>query len=422
MKISMKRILKTIPIAVFVIFLLNSIALGASDCWRFMNNDHDTLLIGEVIQITAENEGVEVVIRATSFIVGAYSMNPNAQLRPEIARVINVRPRHFNVGDYVVASLNQDGDRFRIAWGMFEVDSLDYRTLTINPQNRPELWEAHTDFINRGGGYGGQVIFARSESTIAHVEEHDQTLDVFTLIVAPLIAALAAAIVATLIGQALLNRASRRKDKIDVLKVFMSNYEAIKSNPVEIMPFEISREFDKAYKIIPIVFAQSKISRRLKRPNKVQTALEVWKETSLTPIKAGENLEKFLVSFADERKKEIETFLLSFVGDIEKEIEYFLRFLANENAEYRTQFPLACAKAKTIMMGRILYSISSKSESEFQKMMDGFPDEEKVYAKQAWNSLKAENGKRLTAHKLSLDALMRAMADEAGYKGVEFSL
>lgn len=164
----MKRILKIIPIVVFVFFALGSFASGASDCWRFMHNDHDTLLIGEIIQIISGDEDAEVVIRATSFIVSANNLHEDGirrQLRPYTARVINIRLGHtMNVGDYVIASLNQyeNENRFVVAWGIFPVDSLNFQSLTISPENPSETSEMHTYFVN-SGGRGGQVIFAGEE-------------------------------------------------------------------------------------------------------------------------------------------------------------------------------------------------------------------------------------------------------------------
>ena len=209
----MRRALKSILSIVLICLMLNPLALGASDCWRFMSNDHDTLLIGEIIQITAEDESVELTIQATSFIVSETSFVGDErrfarrQLQPEIARVVNIRPDRFYVGDYVLASLNRDGNRFRVAWGLFHVDSLDYQTLTINPENRPELWERHTAFVNSGGGYGGEVIFATDARTLGQAFLHwinEHSFYIFTLLAIILIP-----LVAIWLGKKLLHKTNR---------------------------------------------------------------------------------------------------------------------------------------------------------------------------------------------------------------------
>ena len=171
----MKRVIKIATITIFLLSMLNSTVFGASACWRFMHNDHDTLLLGEIIEIIAMDDDVEIVIQAESFIVSANSLHENAamrQLRPQIARVINFHsPDRFHIGDYVIASLNREGDRFVVAWGMFEVDSLDYRTLTVGPaESSDRTWMEFTTFVNRGG-HGGQVIAAGTETctTILHL-------------------------------------------------------------------------------------------------------------------------------------------------------------------------------------------------------------------------------------------------------------
>ena len=170
---AVRSILRIILVTISMFFVFNSSASGACCCWRFMHNDHDTLLIGEIIQIISGDNDVELIIRATSFIVSANSLHRNSvsrQIWPELARVGNIRLDHsLAVGDYVIASLNwhESENHFRVAWGLYPVDSLNFQTLTISPNNPSNTSEMHTDFVN-SGGHGGQVIFAGEEITNGH--------------------------------------------------------------------------------------------------------------------------------------------------------------------------------------------------------------------------------------------------------------
>jgi hypothetical protein len=127
-------------------FILSSSALGASDCYRFTHNDHDVLLIGEVI----ETNETEFVISPEYFIVSAGEINvgsPRRQLQPDIARVMHgvQDPDLFQTGDYVIASLYQNEAVFEWAWGIYRVDSLDWQILTVSAGSNSEFF---TNFVN----------------------------------------------------------------------------------------------------------------------------------------------------------------------------------------------------------------------------------------------------------------------------------
>jgi len=179
-----------------MVFAIQSVSVyGGTPCNHFTHNNHDTLLIGEVIEV---NEYV-VVIKSAGFIISAGLMHHEGrdtrpphgiermlrqeaarQLRPEIARVyrrnhpeIGWLPpswmEYFRVGDYVIASLNRnhEGDGFIDAWGIYTVDSLDYQALQVYARDSgfadspysffAGLSGMFTEFVN-SRGYGGYFI------------------------------------------------------------------------------------------------------------------------------------------------------------------------------------------------------------------------------------------------------------------------
>ena len=144
----MKQIFRCIILAILAFFIVSPIAFGGDGPWRFMHNDHDTLLVGEIIALDED----ELVIQASDFVVNING--GREQLRPEIARVVHDGSLQieFQVGDYVIASLNQAGDVFHWAWGIHRVDSLDLESLTVETMS-PETSAMYTDFVNSGGRF-----------------------------------------------------------------------------------------------------------------------------------------------------------------------------------------------------------------------------------------------------------------------------
>ena len=154
----MKRYFQIGMIMVMVSLLSTTTVFGMEDLTRlFMGNYHDTLVIGEVTSI---DDG-EVVIEVEDYIVSAHSVEAGAegrQVRPEVARVSGALDwlADLEVGDYVIASLDQSEDAFVVAWGIFKVDSLDYETLHVEAETTL-LSALYTDFVNRGGVYSYEV-------------------------------------------------------------------------------------------------------------------------------------------------------------------------------------------------------------------------------------------------------------------------
>jgi len=190
---SVIHMLKKIVASIIVIamFILVLPALAAAPDSRFMSNDHDALVIGEIIAI--END--MTVIRSVDFIVSTRSMPPiREQLRPEIVRVdLSQIDMDFYIDNYVIVSLDHIyDDIFRVAWGIYKVSSLDYQTLIVNAAPSDfalemgidtnyfsQMSAMFTDFVNSGGRYnefaGTQQILIRryngEETVIWEMEE-----------------------------------------------------------------------------------------------------------------------------------------------------------------------------------------------------------------------------------------------------------
>ncbi len=117
-------------------------ALAADSLYRFMHNDHDALVIGEVKTINGDT----LVIDVEKSIISKRDLNINAirkQLSIKSARITGVHGYSLfckdigepgempKVGDYVLASLDKKGTSFAIAYGLYKVDGTDYKTLSV---------------------------------------------------------------------------------------------------------------------------------------------------------------------------------------------------------------------------------------------------------------------------------------------------
>lgn len=160
MKISLRY--RVVLILCGLLMLCTSV-FAADQLYRFMHNDHDVLIIGEITKI--DETGVK--IRAVKGITSAKGLNkncPKKQLKLSEAKIIlpfgymgfhneNGEP---HVGDYVLVSLEKVGNDFKVAWGAYKVNSLDYKNLSVVLPENAEVWSkmeaaAVETFINSDG-------------------------------------------------------------------------------------------------------------------------------------------------------------------------------------------------------------------------------------------------------------------------------
>ena len=195
---------------VVAVVALSTAVFGGTPCAHFTHNRHDTLLIGEIIAIGDE----VLVIRPAGFIVSAGTRHQDGAgnyirsdrevarylrreaarlLRPELAVVYINYPNQWwptwaarlRVGEYVIASLNlnQESDGFSVAWGIYRIDSLDYRTLRVDAVCFAGSYDYYTEFVN-SRGYGGYFIPAGEEPPGAWLRSFTNTVMVMGAAVA----------------------------------------------------------------------------------------------------------------------------------------------------------------------------------------------------------------------------------------------
>jgi len=166
-------------------------AYAADAEYRFTHNDHDTLIIGKITELSNET----MVIQAVDYIISARDLNVNdkrKQLRPEVVKLTSDSVKQLNevlqpgvlsklgVGDSVVASLNKKSDEYSIAWGLFKSDSTDYKTLSVEAYNGM-MSAMIKDFINSGGKYT-EFAFDGQTNTVYRIETGEDNTQKRTVI------------------------------------------------------------------------------------------------------------------------------------------------------------------------------------------------------------------------------------------------
>jgi len=207
-----------------------------------------------------------------------------------------------------------------------------------------------------------------------------------------------AAVVAVCVGQILQYRARRREDKIDILKTFMGNRKALSEMFIVPLTQETSREYVRSYNLIPIVFGKQK---------KVMSALMAWENTHPKPQEEGEKMKNLLTSLTDNSANTVKDFLGSHGSEV---------------AKYWRNVSLSHTDKVAIDMAQAFRSLTMENAMKLISLIDTFPRQDKDEIQNFWNSLKIENENRIEMHKASLETLIRAMADEVGYKNAQFAL
>ena len=139
----------------------------------FTGNAHDALLIGEIISV----DEVSITVTSIEFIVSAYNACGGfyrEQIQPDTVRVIkNEEMHYFDVGHYVLASLNQEDDVFIVANGIYEIELVELQDFTVwHVQAEDELISAlYSDFVNQQGRYRYNVWNLRDGYIIRYQED-----------------------------------------------------------------------------------------------------------------------------------------------------------------------------------------------------------------------------------------------------------
>ncbi|MDD4504736.1 MAG: hypothetical protein PHS15_07915 [Clostridiaceae bacterium] len=177
-----------IVLILLVILVLHTNVYAADALYRFMHNDHDALVIGEIISAD-END---IKVRVEKGIISGKDLNVSSakkQLKLVEAKIVSSFSYNFfyneygnsiinpSVGDYVLLSLEKYETGFKIAWGAYKVDSLDYKNLSVVLPEDPNVWAkmeaaAIKAFVNSDGKVnefsfdGEKTVRAGEEQTV----------------------------------------------------------------------------------------------------------------------------------------------------------------------------------------------------------------------------------------------------------------
>lgn len=130
-------------ILLIIILISNCITVyGADQMARFMHNDHDALVIGEITEVFRD----QITMNVHKQIVSKNDLNssrPKKQISIDgTIKVDNIeeymlfhgnnsvesRPKK---GDYVLVSMNQKVNKFTNAWGIYKLDAKEYDIANI---------------------------------------------------------------------------------------------------------------------------------------------------------------------------------------------------------------------------------------------------------------------------------------------------
>lgn len=150
----MKKIILTLTLVLTFAFTVVANAEAGDMLFRITHNDHDVLVVGTITSI--DEQKIKADVNAT--IVSTAYMN-------QIDKKIQLNPAHvtidisnlklfddYQVGDYILASLDKTLIDYRIANGLYKVDSLDIRELKIitEGEKSSDLIAIET-FVNSNG-------------------------------------------------------------------------------------------------------------------------------------------------------------------------------------------------------------------------------------------------------------------------------
>lgn len=139
-KKSAKVIILTIVIIVQLVLV--TISNAADGQYRFMHNDHDALVIGKISEINGGSTTIEVTTR----IISSKDLNRNDPKKQLDLKTVTVKGleqyMYFNdsgpqnifnpkVGDFILVSIVKNVFSFKVSWGAYLVNSLDYKSLSV---------------------------------------------------------------------------------------------------------------------------------------------------------------------------------------------------------------------------------------------------------------------------------------------------
>lgn len=164
----MKRKTKNFLIIFIVTMIISQGTVFAADAlYRFMNNDQDALIVGQIKNIEDEYMNVEVsrqimtpLNRIISILKRRAFLNEDDNIKVEKVNTYsnfdeNNENGKLEEGDYIIASMNKEDSHFKVVWGIYKLTSNNMKKLDVIYPNESKdtAMEAYSIevFINSNG-------------------------------------------------------------------------------------------------------------------------------------------------------------------------------------------------------------------------------------------------------------------------------
>ena len=173
--------MKKIIITTIMMILLISCKVYAGDMlYRFTHNDHDVLVLGTITQIDEQKIKADVhnTLVSTTYM---NQIDKKVQLNPDKVTIDisnMMLDLNLNVGDYILASLDKTLLDYKIANGLYKVDSLDIRTLNIicDEDDKTSDVLAVEYFVHSNGSINGFVF---EQDSVKFVDPDGNEVELF---------------------------------------------------------------------------------------------------------------------------------------------------------------------------------------------------------------------------------------------------
>lgn len=125
---------KNIIIILLILILIPTTVFGADLLYRLTHNDQDFLIIGELLEEREDS----VVFKVLDNVVSESSLNKGRKIKKLEVDKLELKKedlKTFNFmkynGDKYLLSVDENNGIYKIAWGIYEIDSLDKSSLNI---------------------------------------------------------------------------------------------------------------------------------------------------------------------------------------------------------------------------------------------------------------------------------------------------
>lgn len=172
-------------LTLFIMCITFNLNVEAADSYyRFTHNDHDVLVLGEVESVddTLINVNVKETIVSPDNFEGK---EPIKQLELNEGSKVAIKKDSiyldvtFSTGDFILASLNKDGDYFNNANGIYKVTSLDKKTLEVaEPTNHIIGNKIIEKFVNTEGKITNMFF---DDDRAYYRDENGNEIDIYVL-------------------------------------------------------------------------------------------------------------------------------------------------------------------------------------------------------------------------------------------------